>query len=128
MILKSIQPINYGPFGALTTLEVEPTVTVLTGPNDTGKSSLLKLISHICKPQGPNTVEEGEYNQDHIHESKTVWNQADDFGCIATFQTTDGIERYFGQPNVTGAKEVELRINIAPLKPSWAVTQFTGQN
>ncbi len=37
MILKSIAIRNFGPFAVEATLQVEPEVTVLTGPNVTGK-------------------------------------------------------------------------------------------
>jgi ABC-type cobalamin/Fe3+-siderophores transport system ATPase subunit len=47
MFIESIQPLNYGPFSGSVTLHLEPDVTVLTGPNDVGKSSLLKLMSRV---------------------------------------------------------------------------------
>ncbi len=49
MWLRSITPEHFGPFAKPTTIELERGVTILTGPNDTGKSSVLEAIRMFCQ-------------------------------------------------------------------------------
>jgi ABC-type transport system involved in cytochrome c biogenesis ATPase subunit len=44
VLVKSIAVEHFGPFAFPSTLHVDPRVTVITGPNDTGKSILLRAI------------------------------------------------------------------------------------
>src|SRR3712207_2182703 len=84
MILRSIEPRYFGPFFSPTRLDIDPEVTVLTGPNDVGKSSLLRLISLLClHPDCP--AEERDVNFDYLHEQKVNWQQDAEIGCVATF-------------------------------------------
>jgi chromosome segregation ATPase len=44
VILRNITPQHFGPFSGKTTLHLDPEVTVVTGPNDTGKTLALRAI------------------------------------------------------------------------------------
>ena len=44
MILRKLRIQGFGPFHTEETIYIEPDVTILTGRNDTGKSTVLKAI------------------------------------------------------------------------------------
>ncbi|MDA8377855.1 MAG: AAA family ATPase [Planctomycetia bacterium] len=52
MKIKSITINNFGPFYGEHKLELDPSVTVLTGPNDSGKSILLDALACTVSLQG----------------------------------------------------------------------------
>ncbi len=85
MILKSITPRHFGPFIGNTTLHFDPEVTVLTGPNDVGKSLALRAIQLLCtKP----AAEEREVNWNRFGEFDGKWNDDPDVCCEAEFELT----------------------------------------
>jgi len=122
MILKSITPRNFGPFTEGTTLELEPAVTVLTGPNDTGKTFLLRLIDLICrdKEDKDRFAQDYDVNFDHIHEAKGAsWQNDQTIGCIATFTVTQADKPYISVlPGWNTITEIELAVQLAPA--AWA--------
>lgn len=69
MLFKNLSIKNYGPFSAQTEIDFEPDVTVLTGANDTGKTSLLNLIERICRFQSQDAIGEHEVNVDRFGEN-----------------------------------------------------------
>lgn len=86
MILKSITPQHFGPFAAETTLHLDPEVTVLTGPNDAGKSLALRAIEILCTQ---NTIDGHEVNRDRTGEFKGKWNDDSEIACVGVFETTE---------------------------------------
>lgn len=88
MIIKSVTPINYGPFYHSATLELEDDVTVITGPNDAGKSSLLRLIGMCC---GVNlkTFSEYDANFDRNQEFTGSWEDGKMVACEVVCKPTD---------------------------------------
>ena len=44
MILESISPLNFGPFQIGEKIKFENNLTILTGENDSGKTSILEMI------------------------------------------------------------------------------------
>ena len=86
MILKSITPQHFGPFAAETTLHIAPEVTVLTGPNDAGKSFALRAIEILCTQE---TIDEHEVNRDRLGEFEGKWNEDSGVACIAEFVATE---------------------------------------
>ncbi len=48
MKIESITITNFGPFLGNHTLALQPDVTVLTGANDTGKSTIIDLLALVC--------------------------------------------------------------------------------
>src|SRR5262245_59945291 len=113
MKLKSLTPINYGPFSTQETITFEPSVTVLTGANDTGKTSVLDLIRHICKIEG-GSARADEFNSTNAHYIEDA-NTTDEFGARATFVATDVEE----QPELTYKFYLRsARYEVDPLSPS----------
>ncbi len=86
MILKNITPKHFGPFAEETTLHLDPEVTVLTGPNDAGKSLALRAIEILCTQS---TMDAHEVNRDRTREFKGKWNDDDEIHCIGVFEVTD---------------------------------------
>jgi ABC-type Mn2+/Zn2+ transport system ATPase subunit len=123
VILESIEPHNYGPFAFPVTLQLEPDVTVLTGPNDTGKSSLLKLIARISSMNVPNGPTEEEFNLDSLHDKPVTWNERDDFGATATFRVTDAVAaglQHLHSSDLT----ITVQFNIAPSRPFRRIVRY----
>lgn len=98
MILKSITLRNFGPFAVETTLQVEPEVTVLTGPNDAGKSLTLRAIEVLCTQ---NKIDSHEVNRDRTREFKGKWSDDRDIACIGVFETTETSSGKEGLPENT---------------------------
>jgi predicted ATP-dependent endonuclease of OLD family len=71
MYLQTIRFAKMGPFYRETTLALNRRVTILTGANDTGKSSVLRFIELFFHGR---PVGEMDVNQDHIQEIQTKWN------------------------------------------------------
>src|SRR5262245_32309398 len=115
MRIEQIEISNYGPFFVPATLVLELDVTVLTGPNDVGKSSVLRLISRLCQPDGQSATNESEFNYDRMFDaSKTDWQDREDFG--ATFHTTLPKKRdgeYREGPLTPGARAI-VHVTLGP--------------
>lgn len=86
MILKSIKPLHFGPFAADTTLHLEPEVTVLTGPNDAGKSMALRAIEILCMES---EIRSHEVNRDRAREFDGNWGDDPDIACTGVFSVTN---------------------------------------
>src|SRR5690242_7332067 len=86
MILKTLTPLKYGPFSHAPTIEFEDDVTVLTGPNDTGKTSVLKLIWRICSSGAD--VAEDEFNTDSVSAFSKGLDIRHEIGALAVFKMT----------------------------------------
>ena len=121
MILKTIEPLNFGPFAHATKLFIDPEVTVLTGPNDTGKSNVLKLIHLICN-RSP--AEEKDYNHDRIGKTPNPWHSDTEFGCTLSAIVTENSLQYFSQMGLMQAKdEIFVFIGLAPNNRSLQITR-----
>ncbi|MEX1028171.1 MAG: AAA family ATPase [Candidatus Paceibacterota bacterium] len=98
MILKSITPKHFGPFAADTTLHLDPEVTVLTGPNDAGKSLALRAIEILCTQS---TIDSHEVNRDRTGEFSGKWQDDTEIACIVIFETTESTPAQKGLPKGT---------------------------
>jgi predicted ATP-dependent endonuclease of OLD family len=98
VILKSITPQHFGPFAAETTLHLDPEVTVLTGPNDAGKSLALRAIEILCTQS---TIDNHEVNRDRTGEFKGKWNEDAEIACVGVFETTESTPARKGLPKGT---------------------------
>jgi predicted ATP-dependent endonuclease of OLD family len=78
MILKSLLINNYGPFAFPTKILFDENVTVLTGQNDTGKSSVLRLLRMIADGT---SLQEDDVNVNHIYEANSPWDDDDNIHC-----------------------------------------------
>jgi len=70
MKLTHLRIARLGPFYFRHEMEIDPSVTILTGSNDTGKSVTLRLLKLFLENRN---VEEMDVNQDYIQESQTKW-------------------------------------------------------
>ncbi|MBI1371051.1 MAG: AAA family ATPase [Planctomycetes bacterium] len=89
MILESIQPRHFGPFGPHEKLKLQSDVTVLTGANDSGKSMLLRLIALMCKDSQTGAFLESDVNNDYQSAAIEPWSKDSKIGCLATFNVVN---------------------------------------
>lgn len=125
MILKSLTVKNWGPFSSPTTLEVDPGVTVLTGRNDVGKSSLLALIERFYTSH---RIAEQEVNVGSFRDSNIPWDRNPDIWCEATFTVTNP-NPYFPHANLQPGDELLIRVRFAPHVEDrgWKILQVRRQ-
>ena len=81
MLLKDLTTKNYGPFGRDTLITFEKEVTVLTGSNDAGKSSVLKLLENIYNS---GTITNEDVNMFSTRQSGKPWD-LEEVGADVTF-------------------------------------------
>jgi len=128
MHIESVEFLNYGPFAIPETLVLEPMVTVLTGPNDVGKSSVLRLLSRFCYIDGKAYAEESEFNHDNLFSSQTEWQKRDDFGAIVKINLAEPRLPGF-QKKYQGVSWLEVKLSVAPENPQRVIRQgFHGLN
>jgi predicted ATP-dependent endonuclease of OLD family len=124
LILKSITPINFGPFSAAgQTLTVDPEVTVLTGANDTGKSSLLRMI-HLVFTEG--VAEERDYNRYRIDEASGSWTTDIELKCVMEFNYKQTFN--IGNRNLRDNDRIEVSVTLAPQTRGGSILSYTRNN
>lgn len=112
MLLKKLIAKNYGPFSAPTEIRFESDVTVLTGANDTGKTSLLNLIERICRFQSQCVIGEQEVNVDRFGEISVPWQNDPGIACEVIFLCT-----HCSSGHIVGLEhgdELQTTIKLAP--------------
>ena len=87
MILKKLEIRGIGPFYKPAVIDFDPKVTVLTGRNDTGKSTVLRCLQLIADKPDPLT--EDDVNLDVILEATKAWDSNPELGCTATYEYTE---------------------------------------
>ena len=109
MILKKLEIHNYGPFYGSHTLEIADEVTVLTGANDVGKSSILNLIKRF--PQ-VGLIAEDDINNQRMYEIDGPWTKDSEFFCDATYIMPD-TRKYVGRPGtLPNHSEIVVRYEL----------------
>jgi len=118
MILRRLEPRHFGPFATSTILEVEDEITVLTGSNDTGKTSLLRLIARVCDRGTGGVAAEYDANIDRLNDIPQGWDADAELGCVATFicKESGGISGggFGGSPTLSPGDEIDLDVGMAP--------------
>lgn len=123
MILTSITPMNFGPYTTGQTLNVDAEVTVLTGPNDCGKTSLLKAIHLACTRAG---ADEREYNRDRIGMFQDRWQVDPDLKCLLSFKYVDGSK--WKHRLVANGDIVNVSASLSPDRPASVVESLIKVN
>jgi energy-coupling factor transporter ATP-binding protein EcfA2 len=111
MIIKDITINNYGPFSTPVKIHFHPQVTVLTGPNDTGKSSILRLIDLIWKN---GLITEDDANLDRIYSSSNSWKDDPEISCQVSFIGTKLVSKYLNAKTAGPDTEIETEFRLAP--------------
>lgn len=120
MILKSITPKNFGPFCGDSTLQLDSEVTVLTGPNDVGKSLVLRAIEILCSDR---CADQREVNRTRIGEFNGPWKSDPSIVCEAVCEISPEMVARGGIPGdwiagtqVTVRKPMTEPAKGAPIK------------
>jgi len=99
-----------GPFAVPTRLRVDPEVTVLTGPNDTGKSLALRLVHLLCTKEA---ATERDINSDRIGEFDGPWKDDPEITCVAVFDLTESAIKNAGLTgNCEPGDELTVRVRL----------------
>jgi predicted ATP-dependent endonuclease of OLD family len=117
MILKKLTIHQFGPFSLPTTLVVSPDVTVLTGANDTGKSSILRLIAIML--DNKRDIRKRDYNITRLAKSYTSWDQDSQWFCDAEFEVSPDFNDRLDELNkyiFIGSKGTKPQLEVS-LKP-----------
>src|SRR5262245_40439536 len=112
MILKSITPRAFGPFSDSTILEIAPTVTVLTGPNDVGKSLLLRLIALLCRDDQAGDLKESDVNNDAQRDFTGPWDATQAIGCTAQFTLTEFSKTYVSSLSYREWQDITVQASL----------------
>ncbi|NNM84477.1 MAG: AAA family ATPase [Phycisphaerales bacterium] len=151
MKIESITVTNFGPFLGNHTLRLEPGVTVLTGANDTGKSSLIDVLALVCSGSGAGNHQvnvnragtpHGSLNDSGMCVELTVEVLAEDNladlpglrpavtinpGDRLTLVRALGPNHHLMASRLTQAGGVKRDISFGPMKP-WRVVRLPGPN
>jgi len=86
VIIKSITPRHIGGFYEATKIDIAPTVTVFTGPNDAGKSCALNAIRIFCTRQ---RLVESDVHKDRFGKHQGTWDTDPDVSISAALEITE---------------------------------------
>jgi len=90
MILTELVINNIGPFAEPTKINFEENITVLTGANDSGKSSILNAIELLYGMKANKKhLNETDVNLDRIGNCESTWESDEKITCEGTFIVTD---------------------------------------
>ena len=81
MILRELRIKGFRSFSEEEILEITPNVTVLTGPNDAGKSAVMDIISRLSVDKA-GTVDDA--NISFSADSNVAWNGNTEIYAMAT--------------------------------------------
>lgn len=117
MVLKKLVIQGYGPFAIPTVLEINSNVTVLTGQNDTGKTSILRLIQLICTT-GKMTTEDN-VNVNWSYDTNRPWTTDDEIYCLATFGSSSVSNKHIHSDRTDNSTldsefEIDAKFRLAP--------------
>ena len=144
MKIKSITIRNFGPFYGDHTLELDPSVTVLTGPNDCGKTILLDALACTVSHQATierrvNITRAEEVSGNRLHDQNLSAEIVVEVSpeCIeakvlqAPFRSGDIVtaQRKLGvsaAPGFTGATRDEKSVGVGGYIPKWNILRLPG--
>jgi len=111
MILRSLRPKYIGPFDGSAELLLDQKVTVITGPNDSGKTLLLKSILLACTSTH---LLEPEANIDRYSDSTVRWQKDEEISVEAEFILSDVSSSAFGIRKVSTGNILHFKRSPSP--------------
>ncbi len=131
MLLKKLIVQHYGPFASNTEITFENDVTVITGPNDAGKTSILNLIEVLSGMRGgKRRLSEEEVNLDRIGSSNGSWENDTEITCEVFFSRTDFSRHHLTESSLEFS-EMKFTCRMAPKSrhisdPKWREAEGRG--
>jgi len=114
MLLSELVITNIGPFAQATKIQFEDDVTVLTGANDCGKTSVLTAVELLCGMSGnARVLQEHEVNLDRIGHATTSWKKDTEITCEAILKTTEHSRPHLKREMAPGG-EISVLCRLAP--------------
>tara|TARA_R110002072_G_scaffold303069_1_gene492593 strand:+ start:82781 stop:84472 length:1692 start_codon:yes stop_codon:yes gene_type:complete len=113
MRIKSVEPRHFGPFTKGQVIELDESVTVLTGANDVGKSALLRLIQRFCEKT---PAEESDVNRQRLFDFSGDWKQDPEIGAVFKISLGEGDNpaAWFVTPRDLRGGTVEVQVKMQP--------------
>lgn len=112
---------NYGPFAVPTEIKFEPNLTILTGPNDSGKTAALQLLKLIWEK---GAISDNEINFDRMISAKTDWKNDRTCGCKFYIDYSKFTEKYFRNVSLTPYSRLMFEYIFPPHVASHNITLF----
>ncbi len=94
MIIKSITVERLGPFYAPIKVDIDPRVTIITGANDVGKSSLLRAIELALTEQ---SINNDFANHDHVQSSPKAPEKDEALRVSVVIELTESVDLQRGK-------------------------------
>lgn len=114
MILTELTISNVGPFYGSEKVKFEESVTVFTGANDCGKSSILNAVELLCGVAGHDReLTESDVNFDRILSGNNGWKNDTEISCKAVFKMTELSKSHV--KGVEAGQEVFIECQLAPI-------------
>ena len=114
MKLLSITPRHFGPFSGRSELLVHPEITILTGANDAGKSSLLRCLALMCRDDQEGTLVERDVNSSYHFSHTKSWRADPQIGATAAFEVTERTSHYVVNAVLPPGVTLNAAFHLAP--------------
>lgn len=115
MILKKLEITGFRGYYNSTEIEFDPEVTILTGANDSGKSSIIRLLTLIGQK---GKIEEEDANLDILLDTNQVWSKNGTIRCTGFFEICDDSKNYVASQSVRAGYNVKIDFVLATGKSS----------
>ncbi len=122
MHIETFSPQNIGPFTKGFELKLERDVTVIVGPNDCGKSALLKAIQIAL--QGP--MKEADVHVGEFLKSGSDWQSSMEIRCSMKMVASERDENAVSSPWASGTSAVCL-VHCSPSRRSETRSTITSR-
>lgn len=114
MRLTQITIAQLGPFRAPFQMDVDPTVTILTGANDAGKTSVLRALRLLVTNQ---SASEQDVNRDHLMRAPAAWVKDTGYSLVGEFTIESKDELVGLNRELKGPWTATVRRHPSPQNP-----------
>ena len=115
MFISEISPNYFGPFRTEAVLKLSSEVTVITGANDVGKSTLLLALQILCTPK--ESASEELINRARLLSSGKPWDKDGEVGAFVRMLATNSGIKSIVKANLPSGTIVEALFHFAPNIP-----------